>query len=253
MTTIGIDGINRTFKGLSELVFYNLRTNIALNLPKPSDFNIIKNYSQKRLVDVTDNGETAYSGVYIDGQDPQLQIIYTQWQPEIMGLKMGTIFQEATKSLNMSKSIDAYRTGVDLPLNVGDDLTLTSLVSASYTVNNQSVDVSGLITLNLANKTVNFDPSLAGKRVSFRFTADVTGALSSTGDRENEFAVSATLITTANEIVIVDIARCAINFEGAAFTPKSEQIDLNFFIPPIAGTCDPVNYTFTNNYINCAV
>lgn len=248
---IGIDGVDRTFKNIAELSFRNLRNNTVLNLPKPSSFVIQRNYGQRRVPTVSEVGIQTFSDNYVVSEDPQLQVVYSQWQPEIIGLKMGTIFQSQTKTLTISKSIDAYQTDVALPLNVGDaGITLNSF-EASYTLGNISVDATALVNVDLVAKTVSFDSSLLNKRVTFQFNIDVDNALVSTAEKEGNFSVSATLVGTDNELVFVDIPKVSINFEGAMLMPSAEQVDLNFFINAVAGKCEPYDVVYSGEYISC--
>lgn len=249
---VGIDGVDRTFKNIAELSFRNLRTDLVLNLPKPSDFVIQRNFGQRRVPTVTATGIQTFSDNYIVAEDPQLQVIYSQWQPEIIGLKMGTIFETATtKTIRVSKSIDAYQTGVALPLNIGGDNVTINSFSASYTNGNVSVDATALVTVDLILKTVSFDASLLNQRVTFQFDVDVVNGLASTAAREGSFSIYATLVATDDELVFVEIPKATINFEGAALVPSAEQVDLNFFINTVAGRCEPYDILYSGEYIQC--
>lgn len=248
---IGIDGVDRTFKNIAELSFRNLRTDVVLNLPKPSDFNIQRNYVQRRTPTVTATGIQTFSDNYVVGEDPQLQVVYSQWQPEIIGLKMGTIFQTETKNIRVSKSIDAYQTGVALPLNIGGASVTINNFTASYTQGNVSVDATALVTVDEINKTVVFDPQLLNQRVTFQFDVEVSNALSSTAAKEGSFSVYATLVGTDDELVFLEIPKVTINFEGAGLMPSAEQVDLNFYINTLAGRCEPYDIVYSGEYIQC--
>lgn len=253
---IGIDGIDRSIKNIAELSFRDLDTNIVLNLPKPSSFMINRNFGQRRVPTVDAKGNIAYSDNYVISEDPQLQIMYSQWQPELLGLKIGTKFEEATKSLVISKSIDVYKTGEDLPLNIGGaGVVIEAFDSdnpflASYTVGNLSVDATGLLSVNTGAKTVNFNESLLNKRVTFQFRVSITG-VSSTAKKVANHSVSATLIATDDELIFLEIPKVSINFETAQLNPSADQVDLNFFINAVAGRCEPYDLIYSGEYIEC--
>jgi len=250
--SIGIDGVDRTFKNIAELSFRNLRNDLVLNLPKPADFVIERNYEQRRVPTVNSTGIKTFSANYIVGEDPQLQVMYSQWQPEIIGLKMGTIFETATsKNIRVSKSMDAYQTGVAIPLNIGGANVTIAGFSASYTSGNISVDATSLVTVDLVAKTVSFDASLLNQRVTFQFDIEVTNGLTTTSAQESSFSVYATLIATDDELVFVEIPKVTINFESVALDPSAEEVDLNFYIGTVAGLCEPYTLLYSGEYITC--
>lgn len=247
---IGIDGIDRSIKNIAELSFRDLDTNLVLNLPKPASFMINRGFSQKRVPTVDAKGNTTFADNYVVGEDPQLQIMYSQWQPELMGLKIGTKFEEATKTLNISKAFDVYVTGVALPLNIGGVGVVINSYEASYTVGNLSVDATALLTVDTGAKTVTFQAGLANKRVTFQFNVTLTG-VSSTAKKVSNHSVAATLIATDDEIIFLEIPKVSINFETAQLNPSAEQIDLNFFINAVAGRCEPYDLIYSGEYIEC--
>lgn len=247
---IGIDGIDRSIKNIAELSFKDLDTGLILNLPKPSSFMLNRGYGQRRVSTVDAKGNITYSDNYVVSEDPQLQIMYTQWQPELMGLKLGTKFEEATKTLNISKAFDVYRTGVDLPLNIGGAGVVINDWTASYTTGNLSADASALLTVDEGAKTVNFQSGLANKRVTFQFNITVTG-VSSSAKKVANHSVAATLIATDDEIIFLEIPKVSINFETAQLNPQAEQIDLNFYINAVAGRCEPYDLIYSGEYIEC--
>ena len=247
---IGIDGIDRSIKNIAELSFRDLDTDLVLNLPKPSSFMLNRGFGQRRVPTVDAKGSQTFSDNYIVSEDPQLQIMYTQWQPELIGLKLGTKFEEATKTLNISKAFDVYRTGVALPLNIGGVGIVINSWDASYTVGNLSVDASSLITVDTNAKTVTFQAGLANKRVTFQFNITVTG-VSSTAKKVANHSVSATLIATDDEIIFLEIPKVSINFETAQLNPQADQIDLNFYINAVAGRCEPYDLIYSGEYIEC--
>jgi hypothetical protein len=247
---IGIDGIDRSIKNIAELSFRDLDTDLVLNLPKPSSFMINRGFGQKRVPTVDAKGSITYADNYVVSEDPQLQIMYSQWQPELMGLKIGTKFEEATKTLNISKAFDVYVTGVALPLNIGGVGIVINGFEASYTVGNLSVDATALLTVDTGAKTVTFQAGLANKRVTFQFNITVTG-VSSTAKKVSNHSVAATLIATDDEIIFLEIPKVSINFETAQLNPSAEQIDLNFFINAVAGRCEPYDLIYSGEYIEC--
>ena len=247
---IGIDGIDRSIKNIAELSFRDLDTDLVLNLPKPSSFMLNRGFSQRRVPTVDAKGVQTFSDNYVVGEDPQLQIMYTQWQPELMGLKLGTKFEEATKTLNISKAFDVYRTGVALPLNIGGAGIVINSFDCSYTSGNLSVDASSLVTVDTGAKTVRFDATLANKRVTFQFNITVTG-VSSTAKKVANHSVSATLIATDDEIIFLEIPKVSLNFETAQLNPQADQIDLNFYINAVAGRCEPYDLIYSGEYIEC--
>lgn len=247
---IGIDGIDRSIKNIAELSFRNLETDLVLNLPKPSSFLLNRGFGQKRVPTVDAKGNTVYSDNYVVSEDPQLQIMYSQWQPELIGLKMGTKFEAATKTLNISKSYDVYKTGIPLPLNIGGSGIAINSFKASYTVDNLSVDASSEVTVSTSTKTVSFDASLANKRVTFQFDVTLTG-VASTSKKVANHSVAATLVATDDELIFLEIPKVSINFETAQLNPSAEQIDLNFFINNVAGRCEPYDLIYSGEYIQC--
>lgn len=247
---IGIDGIDRSIKNIAELSFKDLDTGLILNLPKPSSFMLNRGFGQKRVPTVDAKGSITYADNYVVSEDPQLQIMYTQWQPELMGLKLGTKFEEATKTLNISKAFDVYRTGVALPLNIGGVGIVINSFDCSYTSGNLSVDATSLVTVDTTAKTVTFNEALANKRVTFQFNITVTG-VSSTAKKVANHSVSATLIATDDEIIFLEIPKVSINFETAQLNPQADQIDLNFYINAVAGRCEPYDLIYSGEYIEC--
>lgn len=247
---IGIDGIDRSIKNIAELSFKDLDTGLILNLPKPSSFMINRGFGQKRVPTVDAKGNITYADNYVVSEDPQLQIMYAQWQPEIMGLKIGTKFEEATRTLNASKAFDVYRTGVALPLNIGGVGVVINSFECSYTEGNLSVDATSLVTVDTSAKTVNFNSALLNKRVTFQFDVTVTG-VASTAKKVANHSVAATLIATDDEIIFLEIPKVSINFETAQLNPQADQIDLNFFINAVAGRCEPYDLIYSGEYIEC--
>lgn len=247
---IGIDGIDRSIKNIAELSFRNLETDLILNLPKPSSFMLNRGYQQKRVPTVDAKGNTTYSDNYVVGEDAQLQIMYSQWQPELIGLKLGTQFETATKTLNVSKAFDVYKTGVALPLNIGGAGITVNSFDCSYTDGNLSVDATSLLTVDTGAKTVTFQSGLLNKRVTFQFNVTLTG-VSSTAKKVANHSVSATLIATDDEIIFLEIPKVSINFETAQLNPQADQVDLNFFINAVAGRCEPYDLIYSGEYIEC--
>lgn len=247
---IGIDGIDRSIKNIAELSFRDLDTNLILNLPKPSSFMLNRGYGQRRVPTVDAKGVQTFSDNYVVSEDPQLQIMYTQWQPELIGLKLGTKFEEATKTLNVSKAFDVYVTGTPLPLNIGGAGIVINSFDVSYTSGNLSVDATSLVTVDTGAKTVSFDGALANKRVTFQFNITVTG-VSSTAKKVANHSVSATLIATDDEIIFLEIPKVSINFETAQLNPQADQVDLNFYVNAVAGRCEPYDLIYSGEYIEC--
>lgn len=247
---IGIDGIDRSIKNIAELSFRNLETDLILNLPKPSSFLIDRGFQQRRVPTVDDRGNMVYSDNYIVGEDPKLQVVYSQWQPEIMGLKMGTTFETATQTLNVSKSFDVYKTGVAIPLNLGGVGIVINSFDASYTLDNESVDATSFLTVDTVNKTVDFDIDLINKRVTFQFNITLTGFVE-TSKKVANHSVSATLVATDDELIFLEIPKVSVNFESSQLNPSAEQVDINFFINAVAGRCKPYDIIYSGEYISC--
>jgi hypothetical protein len=248
---IGIDGIDRSIKNIAELSFQNLDTGVVLNLPKPSSFIIDRGFQQRRVPTVDDRGNMTYSDNYIVGEDPKLQIIYAQWQPEIMAFKMGTTFETGSQDIQISKSFDVYKTGVAIPLNIGDTGITINSSKASHTVGNISVDATSLLTVDSTAKTVTFQAGLLNKRVTFQFDVTVTSGLIETANKTANHSVAATLVATDDELIFLEIPKVSVNFETSQLSPSAEQVDINFFINSVAGRCKPYDIIYSGEYISC--
>lgn len=248
---IGIDGIHRSIKNIAELSFKRLSDGRLFNLAKPSSFLLNRGFGQKRVQTVNAQGNQAFADTYVISEDPQLQVVMNQWQPEILQLKIGEEFQSQTTTLDATKSFDvtALSTITPIPINIGQTITINSF-EATRTLANESVDAAALVTVDTVARTVQFDPSLEGDRVTFRFNVEVTGVRNIVVTPPT-YSVAATLITTDLEIVLLEIPSVSTNFDTAQINPNAEGVDLNFFVNTPAGACTPYTWHYTNQYLQC--
>jgi len=260
---ITINDIDRTFRGLAELTLTRLSDGRVLNFPKPQSMGVSNGTVSRRIPTRNSAGFGSFGNAFPTGFDYQMSLSYANIQPEILAFRLGNNFATVTKDLFMTKAIDVYSNNIPATTTgkVGFTITIDEVSQASYTNVNVSV---ALIQSDFAL----FDPTVddqfaVGAAGAFKFSNNLVASLARvtvkvpytvtglgiSNEVIGKHRVDATLITTENEVVFLDIPSVTPNLDGGGFMPMEEGIEMPFYINEVAGLDRPYNVTYTGESI----
>lgn len=267
MANIGID-INRTFVGVSDLKIQRLSDNVVMNLPLPQGFSLETGKENRVQYSRNKLGRRVRIGSFITGEDPVLNISYSNMQPEIMAFRLGNYFKPVTKELFTAFSFDLGSSnstefeGVTDPTQFGYGIAADQEVFASITRNNLSVPLTQETYAGFTASST--DTFAQGENGAFKFSDNlldekqVVSALvtyEANGLHISEELVGnhrlvAQMTTTEGEIVLFIAPLCKPISEGAIdFTAESMDISLSFITP--FGSCQAYDIVYTGLYVDC--
>lgn len=256
------DKQDRTIRGMGDFTFVNLDTGVPVNVLSPSRLQIAHGTVQQRIPTTNSAGFQIQGAAYPVGFDYTAQVSFNVFQPELLEMKMGSLFESVTnRTLTMVKKVEVYATSMpaltsgDFGYNISADPTGAK---ATVTVNNVSTllsrvsfsshDASVNNTYAIgANGSLKFATNLLNKAVTLTIPYSVTGRAWG-ADPLPQYSVHANFVTTDGETVIVEIPKVSVNLDGSGFMPGG-GIDLAFFIVPIAGRKIPYELIYTGETI----
>lgn len=250
--------VDRTIRGIGNFVFYDIEAEKVLNIQKGVGFQIVDNTVQGRIQTTSTAGYMVYGDNYPKGFDRQFSLQYNVQQPDVLQFKFANKFlQASSKVYNYPVNLEVYNTTIpghttgQIFYSVQEDDT----ANFSKTVSNATVKLTKVdyASFNAStddtfavgdNGELKFSTNLVNSYVSGYIELTLSGLeLSSTPTPL--MSVFGTVITTDNEVAILNIAKVKPNFEGTGYYPGNDTIDLPFFIQDIAGKTTPYDLMYT--------
>lgn len=253
MTIINIDGDDTTWRGLAELTLTPLGSTVPLDLPKPSAFTFALNPQVIRIGTTSTAGYEFQGTEQVVGYDPQFTVVYRQMQPELWALKSGNSYEAGTSEVHrFSRTVRATANTISGAANssvIGYTIAEDAVTKATITRDHAQVDLTQVDyaafdadiddtfavgsqgELKFANNLV-----IGEYRVTYALDYTLVGGYKNTTQDIGRFKVDATLITTANEVVLFKLYDVRPMVSGAQFASRQEGIEIGFNILPPLGT-----------------
>lgn len=262
---ISIDDIDVTIRGIGSFTLTELETNRVLPMPTPNNFNVSNNVTQQRIPGFNSAGYIVQGAAFPKGYDYIMTINYAQMQPELLALRLGSKFKDFTnKQMVFSRAIDVYDN--DLPPIGGTAGKFGFSITADVDCNASAIvggDSEVLTQVDHATFSPTATRSFAiGARGAFKFTNDLinkrvnvivpyTVAKGKEWSNESvgKYRVDVSLITVADEVILMQIPSVTPNLEGGGLAPTAEGIELPFFIASLQGRKTPYDIVYTNEFI----
>lgn len=256
---------NETFVGISELKLQRISDGFIYNLPIPATFAVQDNKQQMIQRTKSSQGRTVRSGAYIKGEEPLLTVDYNYMQPELIAMRAGNTFEEATYNIEIVRTVTVSQStypgaatgflGHGMPADQADSrgaIREAGGLSVQLTQANYSTDISTTTNTFAQGQhgALKFSPDLMGQVVSLIMPHSVTGL--GLGDGLiGEHKLVAHLSDTQNMVWVFTASNITISSDGSGFTPDAETLQLPFFLNILPGGCRTWNLYSTNQKVKC--
>lgn len=258
--------IDRTLRGIGNFVFYDEVNDKTLNLQKGINFSISHNPVQRRIPTTSSSGYSTFGDNFTVGYDYRFTMSQVVMQPEILQFRLANVFASVSnKVYKMPINLEVYNTTIpavtsgQFGYNIAEDAT----AQMSKTVANLSVPLTKVAYSSFdagtddtyaigANGELRFATNLvtARARVAGFIEYTVVSGLEYTSTPTSTFQVYATVVTTDNEVCVLNIPRVKPDYDGAAYNPTAESVDLPFFLVDVAGRNVPYDLIYTGEVIS---
>jgi hypothetical protein len=258
---ISIDDIDVIIRGIIGVSLTELETNRVLNLPTPNDFSIANNVTQQRIAGFNSSGYMVQGVAFAKGYDYTMNMRYSQMQPELLSLRLGSKFKQfSNKDMTITRAIDVYTT--QMPAlggsagRYGFNIPEDADGNASVTVNGISVVLEqeaydGFVFTESqkfaigAAGALKFSNDLLNRRVTMTLPYRVSAGKEWSNESIGKYRLDASLVTVADEVVLLHVPSVTPNLEGGGFTPMADGIEIPFFLTSLQGRKTPYDIVYT--------